>query len=179
MKRTIDKNRAASGRNLWRLMLGTASLFFLASLSSFGQSAITAADPTGAAFLDYVSNHKEKAIVITYINHPDNASAVDAVKIAMYLDNPSFFGLTAEEAAAMQTAMAAIVDQAEFMAHQADLGASANDAAMAWQRHLAELNGDVSTSGTATVGTAATSTGNSSAAPAAAGNGAPTMTAAP
>lgn len=173
MKRTIDKNRAASGRNLWRMMLGTASLFFLASLSSFGQSA-NAADP----FEEYVSTHKDKSFVQMYLNNPDDVNATEAVKSAMIIANPSLFGVSPEKAAEMQIAQAALVAQLNFMAAQFAAGVSADAAAFAWEREQATTN--TSTGNGAAVGTTtAQTTGNGSVAPASAGNGAPTMTAAP
>lgn len=177
MKRTIDKNRAASGRNLWRLMLGTASLFFLASLSSFGQNAI-ADDQMGAAFTDYLNTHRDKDIVIMYNDNQDNPDNTTAIKNAMILENPSLYGLGAEKAAELQAAQNQLVAQLQFIAAQTAAGASADQAASAWQREQATLNGDVSTSNAA-VGTTAPVTGNGSVAPASVGNGAPTMTAAP
>jgi len=178
MKRTIDKNRAASGRNLWRLMLGTASLFFLASLSSFGQNAI-ADDPMWTAFTEYMNSHRDKDIVIYLNNNPDDANAVTAVKNAMILENPSLYGLSPEKAAQLEATQTALVAQLNFMAAQFAAGVSASDAAYAWEREQATLNGDVSTSGSATVGSIVSTSGNGTAAPASAGNGAPTMTAAP
>jgi len=182
MKRTIDKNRAASGRNLWRLMLGTASLFFLASLSSFGQVATAddaiANDQMGTAFMDYVNTHKDKSIVIYYNEHPSDANAVSAVKNAMILENPSFFGLSPEKAAELEAAQAALVAQLNFMASQFAAGVSADDAAFAWEREQATVNTG-SGNGAAVGTTTAATSSNGSIAPASAGNGAPTMTAAP
>lgn len=177
MKRTIDKNRAASGRNLWRLMLGTASLFFLASLSSFGQNAI-ADDPMGAAFTDYLNTHRDKDIVIMYNDNQDNPANTTAVKNAMILENPALFGLDAEKAAELLAYQNQLVAQLQFLAAQTAAGASADDAAFAWEREQATANMG-SGNGAAVGTTTATSTGNGSAAPATAGNGAPTMTAAP
>jgi len=177
MKRTIDKNRAASGRNLWRLMLGTASLFFLASLSSFGQNAI-ADDQMGTAFTEYMNSHRDKDIVIYLNNNPDDANAVTAVKNAMILENPSLYGLSPEKAAQLEAAQTALVAQLNFMAAQFAAGVSADEAAFAWEREQATAN--MGSGNGAAVGTSsAQSSGNGSVAPAAAGNGAPTMTAAP
>lgn len=164
-------------------MLGTASLFFLASLSSFGQVApaydAMADDQTGAAFMDYVSTHKDKAIVVYYNDHSSDANAIAAVKNAMILENPALFGISPEKAAEMEAAQTALVAQLNFMAAQFAAGVSADQAAYAWEREQATLNGDVSNSN-ATVGTTApASNGNGSVAPASVGNGAPTMTAAP
>jgi len=178
MKRTIDKNRAASGRNLWRLMLGTASLFFLASLSSFGQNAI-ADDQMGTAFTDYMNTHPEKHFVHMYAANPDDLNAMAAIKNAMILENPALYGYSPEKAAELQAAQTALLVQLNFIADQMASGASASDAAFAWEREQATLNGDVSTSGTAVAGSSVSTSGNGTTAPAAAGNGAPTMTAAP
>jgi hypothetical protein len=181
MKRTIDKNRAASGRNLWRLMLGTASLFFLASLSSFGQVATAddaiANDQMGTAFMDYVNTHKDKSIVLYYNEHPSDANAISAVKNAIILENPSLFGLSPENAAELAAAQTALVAQLNFMAAQFAAGMSASDAAYAWEREMA--SGNAAGSGYAVGSVIGQSSGNNTAAPASAGNGAPTMTAAP
>jgi len=163
-------------------MLGTASLFFLASLSSFGQVApaydAMADDQTGAAFMDYVSTHKDKAIVVYYNDHSSDANAIAAVKNAMILENPALFGISPEKAAEMEAAQTALVAQLNFMAAQFAAGASADDAAFAWEREQATANMG-SGNGAAVGTTSAQTTGNGSSAPASAGNGAPTMTAAP
>jgi len=153
-------------------MLGTASLFFLASLSSFGQSA--SSDP----FEEYVATHKDKNFVQMYLNNPSDVNATEAVKNAMIIANPSLFGISPEKAAEMQLAQNALVAQLTFMAEQAAAGVSADQAAFAWEREQANAN--MSSGNGAAVGTttAATSS-NGSIAPASAGNGAPTMTAAP
>lgn len=177
MKRTIDKNRAASGRNLWRLMLGTASLFFLASLSSFGQNAI-ADDQMGTAFQEYMNTHRDQDVVVYFNNHPDDPNAMTAVKNAIILENPALYGFSHEKALELEAAQAALLAQITFIADQLASGMTADQAAYAWERELGAAN-MVSGNGAAVGTTSAQSTGNGSTAPAPAGNGAPTMTAAP
>jgi len=96
----------------------------------------------------------------------------------MILENPALYGISPEKAAQMEASQSALVAQLNFMATQLAAGVSAEAAAFAWERENAAANMG-SGNGAAVGTTTSQATGNGVTAPASAGNGAPTMTAAP